>query len=424
MTERMLQLAALVGATVLVLLCVLFVRAASTSGKQLNGVEPVTIAVATDLHYLSPSLTDHGAYFEQMIRNADGKVMEYSEELIDAFVQQIITQQPDVLILSGDLTFNGEYQSHADLSIKLKQITDAGIRVLVIPGNHDLDDPMAASFQGDSYRLVDSISSDQFAELYQDFGYGDALATDPASLSYMAELSPGLRVLMVDVNTAEAPGQITAETLNWVRKQLADAAENGARVLAVSHQNMLQHNTLFQDGFVMGNREELIALYERYNVICNLSGHMHIQHFAQRQNGLTEIVTSSLAVPPDQYGILRLDGTSADYQTVTVDVSGWAAEQQSDNNDLLDFTSYAKAFMQENALRQTAAELEGNEDAEQMALFFAEVNAAYFAGRLDQITWNDTLYEAWQTQGGFSAAYLSSIAADMPNNYTALSFGF
>ena len=240
----------------------------------------------------------------------------------------------------------------------------------------------------------------------------------------MAELSPGLRVLMVDVNTAEAPGQITAETLNWVRKQLADAAENGARVLAVSHQNMLQHNTLFQDGFVMGNREELIALYERYNVICNLSGHMHIQHFAQRQNGLTEIVTSSLAVPPDQYGILRLDGTSADYQTVTVDVSGWAAEQQSDNNDLLDFTSYAKAFMQENALRQTAAELEGNEDAEQMALFFAEANAAYFAGRLDQITWNDTLYEAWQTQGGFSAAYLSSIAADMPNNYTALSFGF
>ena len=424
MTERMLQLIALAGGTVLVLFCVLFVRAASTSGKQLNGVEPVTIAVATDLHYLSPSLTDHGAYFEQMIQNADGKVMEYSEELIDAFVRQIITQQPDVLILSGDLTFNGEYQSHTDLAEKLKQITDAGICVLVIPGNHDLDDPMAASFQGDSYRLVDSISADQFVELYQDFGYGDALATDPTSLSYVAELRPGLRVLMVDVNTAEAPGQITAETLSWVRKQLADAAENGARVLAVSHQNMLQHNTLFQDGFVMGNREELISLYERYNVICNLSGHMHIQHFAQRQNGLTEIVTSSLAVPPDQYGILRLGGTSADYHTVAVDVSGWAAEQQLNNNDLLQFTAYAKAFMQENALRQTAAELKENKDAEQMALFFAEVNAAYFAGRLDQVTWNDTLYEAWQTQDGFSAAYLSSIAADIPNNYTALSFDF
>ena len=424
MTERMLQLAALAGATVLVLLCVLFVRAAATPGKQLNGVEPVTIAVATDLHYLSPSLTDHGAYFEQMIRNADGKVMEYSEELTDAFIQQIVAQQPDVLILSGDLTFNGEYQSHADLSAKLKQITDAGIRVLVMPGNHDLDDPMAASFQGDSYRLVDSISADQFAELYQDFGYGDALATDPGSLSYVAELSPGLRVLMVDVNTAEAPGQITAETLNWVSDLPAYAAENGALVLAVRSQDMLHPTWLFLDGFVTGLRGALVALYERYNVICNLSGHMHIQHIAQRQNGLTEIVTSSLAVPPDQYGVLRLEGTSADYQTVAVDVSGWAAEQQSDNSDLLDFTLYAKAFMQENALRQTAAELEGNEDAEQMALFFAQVNAAYFAGRLDQITWNDTLYEAWQTQGGFSAAYLRSIAADVPNNYTMFSFDF
>ena len=93
MTERMLQLIALAGGTVLVLFCVLFVRAASTSGKQLNGVEPVTIAVATDLHYLSPLLTDHGAYFEQMIQNADGKVMEYSEELIDAFVRRSHVQR-------------------------------------------------------------------------------------------------------------------------------------------------------------------------------------------------------------------------------------------------------------------------------------------------------------------------------------------
>ena len=44
-----------------------------------------TIMVATDLHYLAPELTDHGAYFMKMIESADGKVMAYSEELLEAF---------------------------------------------------------------------------------------------------------------------------------------------------------------------------------------------------------------------------------------------------------------------------------------------------------------------------------------------------
>ena len=70
-------------------------------------LDQVTLFVATDLHYLSPELTDHGAYFQQMIRDGDGKAMEYCEELTDAFVEQVIAQRPDVLILSGELTFNG-----------------------------------------------------------------------------------------------------------------------------------------------------------------------------------------------------------------------------------------------------------------------------------------------------------------------------
>ena len=35
--------------------------------------KPVTIAVATDLHYLSSSLTDGGTFFTDLVKNADGK---------------------------------------------------------------------------------------------------------------------------------------------------------------------------------------------------------------------------------------------------------------------------------------------------------------------------------------------------------------
>lgn len=49
-----------------------------------------TFVIATDLHYISPALTDHGAYFTRMLENADGKVTAYIDELTDAFLREVI----------------------------------------------------------------------------------------------------------------------------------------------------------------------------------------------------------------------------------------------------------------------------------------------------------------------------------------------
>lgn len=43
--------------------------------------EAVELIAATDLHYLAPELTDHGAYFQSVIENADGKATEYCKEI-------------------------------------------------------------------------------------------------------------------------------------------------------------------------------------------------------------------------------------------------------------------------------------------------------------------------------------------------------
>ena len=145
---------------------------------------PLTLAAATDLHYIAPELTDGGECFTRLVENADGKAMAYCEEITDAFVSQVTGEKPDALILTGDLTFNGAKASHEALAAKLSFIENAGIPVLVIPGNHDLNSTMAASFQGRSYTLVDSVDAGQFAEIYGDFGYREALARDKASLSY------------------------------------------------------------------------------------------------------------------------------------------------------------------------------------------------------------------------------------------------
>ena len=347
-------------------------------------MEPVQIAVAADLHYLSPALTDGGAYFTQVITNADGKLMQYSDELAEALVSELLAQKPDVLILPGDLTFNGARESHAGLIEKLRRLTDAGVRVLVLPGNHDLDNPMAARFAGDGFARVESVTAAEFASIYGAFGYDSALNRDSASLSYVSEISPGLRILLIDTNTSDAPGAVLAETLR------------------------LQHNSLFLDGFAIENRDALLSLLQRYGVRCSLGGHMHLQHI-RTSGSLTEILTSALCVSPCQYGLLDVDADGGTYRTRTLAVP-----------EVADFAQTADDFFTENTLRQGRAATQD----EAMLRYLCEMNRCYYAGTSDTLPREDALLSAWQQTDPIIGAYLRSVAEDAGKDHTTAEFTF
>ena len=135
-----------------------------------------------------------------------------------AFLAEVIGQKPEALILTGDLTFNGELLSHAALAEKLRAVEAAGVPVYVLPGNHDLDNPNAAAFSGESYRLVPSASAEDFRRIYADFGFDEALGLDGDSLSYSARLNDGTRLLMLDFNTAHDPAAFRRRACNgWKR---------------------------------------------------------------------------------------------------------------------------------------------------------------------------------------------------------------
>ena len=362
---------------------------------------PVTLAAAADLHYIAPELTDGGAYFTRIVANGDGKAMMYCEEITDAFVAQVVRQKPDALLLAGDLTFNGARASHEAFAAKLQSVEGAGIPVLVIPGNHDLDNTMAAAFHGDAYTPAEGIDAAGFAAIYAAFGYDEALSRDAASLSYTYALAPGLLVLMLDVNTREAPGALTDATFRWVRRQLETARRAGARVLAVSHQDLLAHNSLFSYGYVIDGGERLLALYEEAGVLCSVSGHMHVQHIAESPAGLTEIALSSLVTAPCRYGIVDVGADGAAFRTNEV-VFAHAAEAQQFFRDV----SYAAA----------AAELTDADGT--LCAFFADINVSYFAGHVDAALWDEALVDAIRGQDTFLGVYLQSIRDDGFRDHT------
>lgn len=369
----------------------------------------IRLIQATDLHFLPDSLTDKGSFFKKVMDSGDGKVMHYSEDLMKAFVEQVIEEKPDYLVLTGDLTLNGERQSHEALSALLKTIEAQGIEVIVMPGNHDLNNSMAVKYVKDSYEPVATVSAKAFEAIYKDYGYKQALARDKNSLSYVYALEDNVRLLVVDVNTKEAPGQLKPETLSWVQRQLQEATEAGSHVIALSHQNMLQHNALFAGGFVFEGSEALVKLYEDYGVLCNLSGHMHVQHLSTTDAGLTEAATASLAISPNQYAVIALSSNGLSYDTKPVNVAGYAQRHRLEDPVLKDFDTYASAYFKASSLDKMQGQMLETPNSKAIADYFAALNAAYFSGRGDLYPKDAALLDLPEAKNSFLTQYMKSI---------------
>ena len=403
------------------LLCVCLLLALLFPACALAGASP-TLFIATDLHYISPDLTDHGEYFTRMIAGGDGKMVHYCEEITDAFVQDVIAQQPDCLILSGDLTFNGAKKSHEDLAAKLRLIDQSGVPVYVLPGNHDVYRYAAATFSGNSYSLVQGTTSEDFASIYHDLGFDDAVSRDPYSLSYIAEPVPGIWILMLDVNTQFMPGAVAQNTFSWLDKVLAKAQETGKHVIAVSHQNLYAHSSLLYEGYVIPNASMLHSRYEKYGVAVNLSGHLHMQHTLAPQDKTPEIATSALSVSPCQYGVIEMGEDQASYRTQRVNVEVWAKANGITDENLLNFPQYAAGFFALTSIGQAAAQLDSESDPSAMATWLANLNSAYFSGRMDTVDPANEFAIRWQESDTFFGRYVKSILSESLRDHTQFSF--
>ncbi len=362
--------------------------------------EPLTIWVATDLHYLAEGLTDEGPMFMSTMINGDGKLTERTPEILEAFLEQVLTAQPDALVLSGDLTFNGERQSLQELANQLAAVQEAGIPVLVIPGNHDIDYPLAFSYEGEAMRVVENISMDTFQEICGKFGYDQAVSSDPSSFSYAYKLAEDVQILCLDGNTTEYAGSLSMETMKWAENQLAETQKAGVTVLSVSHQNVLPQNQLLYYGFALYNYEEVAAMLQKYGVKANFSGHSHIQHVS-REGDLADYATGPLSVAPLRYGVIHIDEErNISYEMASLAEPVWGATDVKEpwedhpeiavSQDVLQLTEEAELRYMDCNRRQVVAALTAlqqkggftDQELERMADFVLEVNRAYFAGEL------------------------------------------
>lgn len=351
----------------------------------------LTIVHVSDMHYFSPSLIEDEDFMWSVAMKGDGKDTVQSALIAEAFVDDMLELKPNAVVITGDLTLNGEEASHNELRGLLTKLKDNGIDVFVMTGNHDVN-TTAYRYTKDGVEEIPSFGSQQFEDHWWDFGYGDALSQDRWSNSYIAKLNDTTWLLSVDSNTG-SKGTVRRSTLDWIEENLKEAQANGIRVVSATHQNLFVHNDGFVWGYQLNNANALIELYERYGVEVNLSGHLHVQTIAE-SNGIADIAVSSLVDTPLQYGILTVSGSRLSYRTKEIS-----------NKELKD-----KARQVFDACTAYKVESELGDVDQRMLDIAVQLNREYFLGKFSKV--DEEALHLWEQSDGFFGGYLISIYED------------
>ncbi len=284
-----------------------------------------TIAVLADNHYMDPSLLikDGPAFQDYLVTN--GKLLAASDAIMQEAIYELIhaTPKPDLVLIPGDLTKDGELVSHVSVHLYLQQLIQAGIKVRVITGNHDIYNPNSYEYNGAVKTRVQNIGPDKFRSIYSDCGYSDALYTDAYSLSYVSEPLPNLWLLSIDCckydninDSMYTAGAIRPGTMKWVLDRLAEAARKGKTVFGMMHHGIVEQFTdkhLTFPGFMVDNYTEVANQLMNAGLKIMFTGHFHATDIVEQpgNQNLYDIETGSIVVFPCSYRMITYIKDSA-----------------------------------------------------------------------------------------------------------------
>ena len=255
------------------------------------------IMVISDPHVIPQTEIDKQADFDKYM-NTQRKMLELSEPIWHALLDTALKYKPDLVLIPGDLTKDGEAASHDTVAAGIHRLEAAGIPVLVIPGNHDIP-----------------ASNDWKAHYSGTFK--DAVSEDADSYSFAAEPLPGVTVLGIDGSDGKASiGKLSSATQAWIVEQAEAAKAKGNTIIAMTHWQILEHFdgvSTIEPASRFDKPDELRDLLMHHGVHLVLTGHFHVSGITTfrdttglTQDSLVEITTGSPITYPCPYRWMTL----------------------------------------------------------------------------------------------------------------------
>ena len=289
----------------------------------------IKIAHLSDTHFFSKRLYSDCPDFT-IAEPSDRKMFRESGDIIKKAMDEIVAYQPDLVILSGDLTKDGEFACHQDihemLSDAKKRLKAAGkeTQFAVINGNHDINNDLnGRDFSGGFAEHTDLVDPLAFKDLYADCGYDDAIAmfdqggSKGGSLSYVLRPVKGVTLIAVDsckystdqngldVDEHVTSGVVGEKLLQWIESQAKQARAAGDIVFVTQHHGVVPHFSMeptLMGEYLVDNYGECQRRYADAGVSAVFTGHMHANDIAsittEAGNTLFDIETCATVTYP------------------------------------------------------------------------------------------------------------------------------
>lgn len=285
-------------------------------------MNPVKFYLVTDTHYFEPSLGCSGAAYDDYMKREQYFMAESSDIVKATFAKIAADASVDTVLIPGDLSKNGEIESHRSFVKELYKLKAAGKKIFVITAGHDYGEKSRA-FVGDKRIEVDGTPFAELRELYADYGYSQALAVDDSTLSYIAEIAPKVRLLAINCDSEGNPkGTVDERLEGWMKIQLDEAKKDGCSVLAMCHYPMIPSVPVFElvGDAKLKNWRRTASFLADSGVELILTGHMHIQsineYVSEKGNKIIDICTACLVGSPAKYRKISVDGNSLTVESI------------------------------------------------------------------------------------------------------------
>lgn len=259
---------------------------------------PLKVTLVSDTHLSELALTGVTAHnsidedYSHVI--SSGNMLAESRAIFAAFLKEAAGNDSKYLFVCGDIT---NYGSVAETALAVSMLSEfeaeTGKTVFVINGNHDV-----VGHNSDSFKLA-------FAGL----GYDKAIAIDPDSCSYVAELDESYRLIAIDSAAEGISGDgFNPQRIEWIKAQAAAAKRAGKHLIAITHHNIIEHFPLQTKIFkssVASLSHGLCDLFADLGIKYVFSGHSHdvdiSSYKSEKGNIFYNVIVPALSVYPSGY---------------------------------------------------------------------------------------------------------------------------
>lgn len=295
---------------ILIVLCVFCVFAAVGCSDK----NAIKMYVCTDTHVVANE-TMTAENYSSLERTE--KLRHVSDAIFRTFIDDIIKKKGKYLLITGDLTENGDEESARAVADALAKAQEKGLKAFVINGNHDVNETK----NGKPIK-TNRMSKEKFAEIFAPYGYDRSINRFDGTLSYVAELNETHRLIAIDnieyKNDDDTIKEgMTEEHRLWIEDRVKECVEQGKTPVLMAHKPLMNHMPAVIEPFSRsaedGYNKEILGAIAKLGAKIVFAGHMHFNDVKERTvvkdeetNSIYEVMTNSLAMYNTSYREVKI----------------------------------------------------------------------------------------------------------------------